>query len=50
MLNIDRRVHAKEFMVLLSMKKDAFYDWVNSGEIPQPTRINKKMFSGMSQL
>ncbi|MFA2886906.1 helix-turn-helix transcriptional regulator [Acinetobacter pittii] len=41
-MNIDRRVRAKEFMALLSIKKDAFNDRVNSGEIPQPIRINKK--------
>ncbi|ANC36546.1 AlpA family phage regulatory protein [Acinetobacter baumannii] len=41
-MTIDRRVRAKEFMALLSIKKDAFYDRVNSGEIPQPIRINKK--------
>lgn len=41
-MNIDRRVRAKEFMALLSIKKDAFYDRINSGEIPQPIRINKK--------
>ncbi|MDG3555304.1 AlpA family phage regulatory protein [Acinetobacter bereziniae] len=41
-MNIDRRVRAKEFMALLSIKKDAFYSRVNSGQIPQPVRINKK--------
>lgn len=28
MMNIDRRVRAKEFMQLLSIKKDAFYNKV----------------------
>lgn len=41
-MKIDRRVRAKEFMELLSIKKDAFYDRVKSGEIQQPVRINKK--------
>lgn len=41
-MKIDRRVRAKEFMTLLSIKKDAFYGRVNSGEIQQPVRINKK--------
>jgi predicted DNA-binding transcriptional regulator AlpA len=29
-------------MDLLSIKKDAFYDRVKSGEIQQPVRLNKK--------
>ena len=41
-MEIDRRVRAKEFMELLSIKKDAFYTKVKSGEIKQPVRINKK--------
>lgn len=41
-MKIDRRVRAKEFMNLLSIKKDAFYDKVNNGEIQQPVRVNKK--------
>ena len=41
-MKIDRRVRAKEFMELLSIKKDAFYNRVKLGEIQQPIRINKK--------
>ncbi|GAA5563944.1 helix-turn-helix transcriptional regulator [Acinetobacter nosocomialis] len=41
-MEIDRRVRAKEFMALLSMKKDAFYDRIKSGDIQQPVRINRK--------
>lgn len=41
-MQIDRRVRAKEFMQLLSIKKDAFYSRVKTGEIQQPVRINKK--------
>lgn len=48
-MNIDRRVCAKDFRALLSIKKDAFYDRVNSGEIPNQPVLTKKMFSGMSQ-
>ena len=40
--NIDRRVRAKEFMQLLSIKKDVFYSRVKNGEIKQPVRLNKK--------
>ena len=42
MMEIDRRIRAKEFMQLLAMKKDAFYNRVKAGEIEQPVRINKK--------
>ena len=42
LMEIDRRVRAKEFMQLLSIKKDAFYNKVKLGEIEQPVRINKK--------
>ncbi|KYQ80373.1 transcriptional regulator [Acinetobacter sp. NRRL B-65365] len=41
-MQIDRRVRAKEFMQLLSIKKDAFYSRIKTGEIEQPVRINKK--------
>ena len=41
-MEIDRRVRAKEFMQLLSIKKDTFYNRVKLGEIQQSIRINKK--------
>ncbi len=40
-LIIDRRVRAKEFMLLLSIEKDKFYGLVESGEIEQPVRLSK---------
>ncbi|APJ18505.1 MULTISPECIES: helix-turn-helix transcriptional regulator [Acinetobacter] len=41
-MEIDRRVRAKEFMYLLSIQKDKFYEWVNSGKIKQPIRVSEK--------
>ncbi|VXA55368.1 conserved hypothetical protein [Acinetobacter proteolyticus] len=38
---IDRRVRAKEFMLLLSIEKDKFYGLVDAGEIEQPIRLSK---------
>lgn len=39
-MEIDRRVRAKEFMILLAIGKDKFYNLVNSGEIKQPIRLS----------
>ncbi|WP_426690743.1 helix-turn-helix transcriptional regulator [Acinetobacter baumannii] len=41
-MEIDRRVRAKEFMYLLSIQKDKFYEWVNSGKIKQPICVSEK--------
>ncbi len=38
---IDRRIRAKEFMLLLSIEKDKFYGMVEAGEIEQPVRLSK---------
>lgn len=42
MIEIDRRIRAKEFMQLLAIGKDKFYAMVNSGDIQQPVRISDK--------
>lgn len=41
-MEIDRRIRAKEFMDLLSIKRRKFYDLINKGEISQPHRITSK--------
>lgn len=41
-MEIDRRVRAKEFMHLLSVKRKKFYDLIKRGEISQPHRITPK--------
>lgn len=42
MVEIDRRIRAKEFMQLLAIGKDKFYALVNSGDIKQPVRLSEK--------
>ena len=42
MMEIDRRIRAKEFMQLLSIGKDKFYNLVNCGDIQQPVRLTEK--------
>ena len=42
MMEIDRRIRAKEFMQLLSIGKDKFYSMVNCGDIRQPIRLSEK--------
>ena len=41
-MEIDRRIRAKEFMHLLSVKRKKFYDLIKKGEISQPHRITQK--------
>ena len=41
-MDIDRRVRAKEFMMLLSIGRDKFYNLINSGDIKQPIRLSEK--------
>ncbi|MCY6411843.1 AlpA family phage regulatory protein [Acinetobacter sp. VNH17] len=41
-VNIDRRVRAKEFMILLSIGRTKFYRMIKKGEIPQPIRVSEK--------
>ena len=42
MIEIDRRIRAKEFMQLLSIGKDKFYNMINTGDIQQPIRLSDK--------
>ena len=41
-MEIDRRIRAKEFMMLLSIGRDKFYNLINSGDIKQPIRLSEK--------
>lgn len=41
-MEIDRRVRAKEFMELLSVKRKKFYELIKKGEISQPHRLTRK--------
>jgi len=41
-MEIDRRVRAKEFMQLLAIGKDKFYNMINTGDIQQPIRLSEK--------
>lgn len=41
-MEIDRRVRAKEFMDLLAIGKDKFYNMIKAGEIRQPIRLSEK--------
>lgn len=41
-MEIDRRVRAKEFMMLLAIGKDKFYEMINSGQIQQPVRVTDR--------
>ena len=42
MIEIDRRIRAKEFMQLLAIGKDKFYNMINAGDIQQPVRLSDK--------
>lgn len=42
MMEIDRRIRAKEFMRLLAIGNDKFYDFVKYGAIQQPVRQTEK--------
>lgn len=39
---IDRRVRAKEFMMLMSIGRTKFYRMIKNGEIPQPIKVSEK--------
>jgi predicted DNA-binding transcriptional regulator AlpA len=47
MIEIDRRIRAKEFMQLLSIGKDKFYNMINTGDIQQPIRLSDKDVFGI---
>ncbi len=49
-MEIDRRVRAKEFMSLLSMKKDAFYDRIKVVISSNLSELIERMFSGMNHM
>ena len=42
MIEIDHRIRAKEFMQLLAIGKDKFYNMINAGDIQQPVRLSDK--------
>ena len=41
-MEIDRRVRAKEFMMLMSIGRTKFYRMIKNGEIPQPIKVSDK--------
>ncbi|MEC6035918.1 AlpA family phage regulatory protein [Acinetobacter nosocomialis] len=41
-MEIDRRVRAKEFMMLMSIGRTKFYRMIKNGEIPQPIKVSEK--------
>ncbi|MDS7929275.1 AlpA family phage regulatory protein [Acinetobacter sp. V102_4] len=41
-MEIDRRVRAKEFMMLMSIGRTKFYRMIKTGEIPQPIKVSEK--------
>lgn len=41
MMEIDRRIRAKEFMLLLGIQKSKFYNLINDGEIAKPIEASK---------
>jgi len=41
-MQIDRRVRAKEFMTLMSIRRTKFYALIKSGDIQQPIRQSEK--------
>lgn len=46
-MEIDRRIRAREFMELLAIGRDKFYNMIKSGEIRQPIRLSEKDVFGM---